>query len=115
MGVAAPAKLTDKDVKKIRRRVRKGERQTDLANEFGVNRKTIRRRLDALESAETERAERIAEKRMRRQVEREKRKLFERERGARFSSPIERRPSGGRRAEKRTAASDPFFEWLDTP
>ncbi len=32
---------------RIRRRVRAGGRQTDLADKFGVNRKTIRRRLDA--------------------------------------------------------------------
>ena len=37
------AKLTDEQVKRIRRRVRAGERLTDLAPEYDVNRKTIRR------------------------------------------------------------------------
>ena len=54
------AKLTDEQVKKIRRRVRAGARLTDLAAEYEVNRKTIRRRLDALELAEAERARRTA-------------------------------------------------------
>ena len=59
----AKPKLTDEQVKKIRRRVRKGERLTDLATEYGVNRKTIRRRLDGLELADLERARRTAAKR----------------------------------------------------
>lgn len=88
------AKLTNSEVKRIRRRVRAGEHQTDLADEFGVNRKTIRRRLNALESVETERAERIAERRLRRQAEREKRKLLEREGRPGFASrraqPVQR-------------------------
>jgi DNA-binding GntR family transcriptional regulator len=54
--VPSRAKLTDEQVKKIRRRVRAGARLTDLAAEYEVNRKTIRRRLDALELAEAERA-----------------------------------------------------------
>ena len=67
----AKAKLTDEQVKKIRRRVRAGERITELTVEYDVNRKTIRRRLDALELADTERARRTsarraAEKRMKR-------------------------------------------------
>jgi hypothetical protein len=111
--VAAPAKLTDADVKRIRRRVRAGEHQTDLANEFGVNRKTIRRRLDTLEAAETERAERMAEKRLRRQAAREKRKLFERERSAGTSAPIEPSRSSGRRSQERTPVRNPYFDWLD--
>jgi hypothetical protein len=45
----AKLKLTNEQVRRIRRRVRAGERVIDLADEFGVNRKTIRRRLDALE------------------------------------------------------------------
>jgi hypothetical protein len=69
--VPAKAKLTDEQIKKIRRRVRAGERITDLALEHDVNRKTIRRRLDALELADAERARRTsarraAEKRMKR-------------------------------------------------
>jgi predicted ArsR family transcriptional regulator len=66
----AELKLTDEDVKRIRRRVRAGERQTDLADKFGVNRKTIRRRLDALERVASERAQRIAAKRLRIQAAR---------------------------------------------
>jgi len=69
--VPAKAKLTDEQVKKIRRRVRAGEQITDLALEYDVNRKTIRRGLDALELADAERARRratrpAAEKRMKR-------------------------------------------------
>ena len=56
----AKAKLTDEHVKKIRRRVRAGEQISDLAREYDVNRKTIRRRLDALELADAERAGRTA-------------------------------------------------------
>src|SRR5947199_2268002 len=67
----AKAKLRDEQVKKIRRRVHAGERITDLTVEYDVNRKTIRRRLDALELADAERARRTAarraeEKRMKR-------------------------------------------------
>jgi hypothetical protein len=87
--VAAKAKLTDQQVKRIRRRVRAGELIIDLAEEFGVDRKTIRRRLDALERAEAERAERIAAKRRRSQAARELRKLLERER-ERGPSPKQR-------------------------
>ena len=64
----APQKLTDVDVKLIRRRLRRGERITDLATEFGVNHKTIRRRLDALEQAEAQEQRRKAAKRLRRQA-----------------------------------------------
>jgi hypothetical protein len=71
MGV--PFKLTDEDLKRTRLRVRAGEHQTHLADEFCVDRKTIRRRLDALEHAEAERAEQVAEKRLRRQAARDKR------------------------------------------
>ena len=106
------AKLTNSDVKRIRRRVRAGECQTDLADEFGVNRKTIRRRLDELERQEKERAERIAEKRLRRQAAREKRKLFEREHTARGVT-LEPHKSSGRSPQKRTPIPNPFFEWLD--
>ena len=69
--MAGTAKLTEEQVKKLRRRVRAGARLTDLAVEYGVNRKTLRRRLDALELADGERAGRTAarraeEKRMKR-------------------------------------------------
>jgi hypothetical protein len=39
--VAAKLKLTDEQVKRIRRRVRAGERVIDLADEFDVDRKTV--------------------------------------------------------------------------
>jgi hypothetical protein len=51
MAVPAKAKLSEEQVKKIRRRVRAGEHQTELAAEYGVDRKTIRRRLDAADQA----------------------------------------------------------------
>jgi SAM-dependent methyltransferase len=65
---------------RARDRVLRGEHQTELAFEFGVNRKTIRRRLDALENTEREHAERAEKRRLHRQAKREKRKLLERER-----------------------------------
>ena len=113
--MAARAKLTDADVKRIRRRVRAGEQQTNLAREFGVNRKTIRRRLDELERAETERAERIAEKRLRRQAAREKRKLFERERDVGGSPEIKLSRSSNPRSPQRTPVRNEYFDWLDRP
>jgi hypothetical protein len=58
--VPAKAKLTPEQVKKIRRRARAGEQITDLALEYRVNRKTIRRRIDAAELADAERARRTA-------------------------------------------------------
>jgi hypothetical protein len=61
--VPAKAKLTGEQVKRIRRRVRAGERITDLVVEYDVNRRTIRRRLDALELADAERARRTAARR----------------------------------------------------
>jgi DNA-binding transcriptional MocR family regulator len=63
VAVPAKAKLSEEQVKKIRRRVRAGELIIDLAAEYGVDRKTIRRRLDALERAERERAQQRAAKR----------------------------------------------------
>lgn len=112
--MAPPFKLTDEDLKRIRRRVRAGERQTDLADEFGVDRKTIRRRLDALEHAEAERAEQVAENRLRRQAAREKRKLVEREHhGAVPSNEVAQ--SNGRSSRKRKRVADPYLDWLDKP
>ena len=84
--VAAKLKLTDEQVKRIRRRVRAGELVIDLADEFDVDRKTIWRRLGDLERAETERTQRIAATRLRRQAARERRMLLERERAAGPSS-----------------------------
>jgi hypothetical protein len=112
--VAAPAKLSEADVKRIRRRVQAGEHQTDLAVEFGVNRKTLRRRLDALEAFERERAARIADKRLRRQAAGEKRKLFERQRDAAGLAASER-SSNGPRAQTRRRVRNPYFDWLDRP
>jgi DNA-binding GntR family transcriptional regulator len=87
--VAPAPKLSDRDVKRIRRRIHTGERQTDIAHEFDVNRRTIRRRLDELERADTERAGHLAAKRVRRQAAREKLKLLERERDSAPAAPIE--------------------------
>jgi transposase len=107
-GVAAPAKLTDAAVKQIRRRMGKGEYQTDLAKEFGVNRKTIRRRVDALERAQAELDARRAANRVRRQAAREKRKLLEREREGAVppihTNPVNRQPR-----------RDAYSDWLDRP
>lgn len=122
--MAAKAKLNDEQVKRIRQRVSSGERLTNLAREFGVNRKTIRRRLDALERAETERAERIAAKRRRSQAARERQKLLERGRGPlpkrRVGRPEPTAPGGnveaynqpGGRPREITLARDKAA-WLD--
>src|SRR5262245_58465863 len=86
---------------------------------IGVNRKTIRRRLDTLERAETDKAERLAEKRLRRQVTREKRKLYERERGTVVGPPIDPGATRSSISEHRTPAPRPkrapnaYHEWLD--
>ncbi len=109
----AKAKLTDEEVKRIRRRVRAGTGVIDLADEFGVSRKTIRRRLDALERAETERAQRIAEKRRRRQAARERRTLREREQAAGFSPRDEGRKPEERLPRERPHVRDPYLEWRD--
>ena len=71
----APQKLTDADVKLIRRRVRRGERISDLAVEFSVDRRTGRRRLDALEQAEAQDILRTAQRRLRRQAAAERERL----------------------------------------
>ena len=55
-------------MKQIRRRLRRGERISDLAVEFSVNRKTIRRRLNQLAQAETEEHGVRHKRRLRRQV-----------------------------------------------
>jgi hypothetical protein len=72
---------------------------TELALEFGVNRKTIRRRLDALELVEAERTGRIAAERFSRWMISERRK--ERERAARFLPEPSRRAAPGRRTGPR--------------
>jgi hypothetical protein len=66
--VAPKPKLTEQQVETIRRRNNKGEHLTVLALEYGVNRKTLRRRLDALAQAEAERAQRIAASRLGKQA-----------------------------------------------
>ena len=109
--MAPRPKLSEADVKRIRRRVRAGEHQIDIAPEFGVNRKTIGRRLEALQRAETERAQRLAEKRLRRQAAREKRKLLERERDA-GAPPLEPSRSTGGLSQQRMSVRDPEHEWL---
>ena len=73
--MAPPPKLTDEQVKKIRRRVERGEELTALADEYGVNRKTLRRRIDALERVESERAQRTAAARLTKQVTAQRKKL----------------------------------------
>lgn len=59
----ARQKLTEEQVKKIRRRVARGERLTALAAEFGVVPRTLRRRIDAAELDEAKRAQDRAAKR----------------------------------------------------
>jgi hypothetical protein len=109
--VGAPAKLTESDVKAIRRRVAKGEYQTDLAREFEVNRRTVRRRLDELDQAEKAEAERIAAVRLQRQAARERRKLTQREAAL---EPVQNRARVSRGTVRRRAP-DAYLEWLDTP
>jgi hypothetical protein len=82
------------------RRFRAGEHLTELAVEYGVNRKTLRRRLDAFELADAEREARIAAKRLRRQAERERRTLRERERVAAPASARSDRARGVRIGER---------------
>jgi hypothetical protein len=111
--MAAPLKLTDADVKRIRRRVRRGEQLTALAAEYGVNRKTIRRRLDALDKSEREQAERTARKRLQRQAAREKRKLLERPRAV-ARSPVEDSEPRNPRGLGSMRPRNYYFDWLDT-
>jgi DNA-binding transcriptional regulator YhcF (GntR family) len=109
--VPAPRKLTDADVAEIRRRAEAGEQLSALADEFGVNRKTIRRHLNALESAEREEAERIATKRLKRQIAAQQRKLKQRDELLANSTVEVAKP--GRR--ERTSSRAEFYAWLDTP
>jgi DNA-binding transcriptional MocR family regulator len=50
--MAAEQKLSETEVKTIRRRLRAGAKRRELAEAYGVNRKTITRRVQALERAE---------------------------------------------------------------
>ena len=113
----ARRKLSDEQVKQIDRRVRRGEDLTDLAVEFGVNRKTIWRRRSVLELEEAEREARIAAKRLRRQAERERRRLRERERASSALSSIRSdRETGGRiGARGGPRRLSPYEQWLETP
>jgi hypothetical protein len=101
--VPAPQKLTYADVKLIRRRARRGARITDLAAEYGVDRKTVRRRLDA--HAQAEAAE--AQPRLRRQAAAERRKLAEREQRAAAPAAVQDRWIGGREMT--------YSDWLARP
>jgi hypothetical protein len=107
----ASRKLTDKQVTEIRRRVRKGEQQSALAVEFGVNRKTIRRRLTELERVEAENAQ----QRLRRQAARERRKLLDREQGVEPSPSHPRDRMARTRLPERARPHDRYAEWLETP
>jgi hypothetical protein len=101
---------------KIRRRVRAGEQQTDIAREYGVNRKTIRRRLDEVEEAKAMAAERVAASRLRRQAAREKQKLRERDQAAAAVSATDTRTSREPSRSRRIHREDPYYlEWLDRP
>jgi hypothetical protein len=109
--VAPAPKLSDRDVIQLRRRIDAGEAQTALALEFGVDRKTIRRRVDLLCAAETAEAEHVALKRLRRRATREKQRLLKRDASYASAVSVER----GEYAGAKPQMSDPFFEWLDTP
>jgi len=121
--VPAERKLSDDDVKRIRRRAGRGESLTALARELEVNRKTLRRRIDALNREEAEQAEEFAARRRWREAARERRKLLDRERG-----PMPKRPPGRPKREAPTdephreegdysltkdSPSQALFEWLN--
>jgi hypothetical protein len=111
--VAPPLKLSDQDVRRIRRRVDAGEQLTALAQKFGVDRKTIRRRLDALAAAEDERTERVAMKRLRTHAARETRRLSAR--NATLVSSERGESQSGAVGATRGYPRDPFEEWLAAP
>ena len=104
--MAPQPKLSDADVKRIRRRVGAGARKCDLAAEYGVNRKTITRRVKNLDERDRLREDALAAKRQARQVQRELRKLRKRK----LASP----GPMGRGKVVPTTRSD-YLEWLDTP
>ncbi len=112
--MAPPLKLTDEQVKKIRRRFQRGEQLTTLAAEHQVDRKTLRRRIDALEQEEAERAERIAAGRLAKQAAAERRKLkaMLRVDPSQGATPAEANP---RQPHEPAPRRDPYHEWLDTP
>jgi hypothetical protein len=113
--MAPPPKLTDDQVKQIRRRVRQGELQTKLVHEYGVTRKTIWRRLEALESKETEEAERLAAKRLGLQATRERQKLRRYDEVNKLAPTDTNQTTQGSASTKPTQELDPKREWLATP
>jgi hypothetical protein len=112
--MAPEPKLSDADVKRMRQLVRRGAQQTDLADEYGVNRKTIWRRLTELERAEKEHAERLAAKRLRWQAERERRKLRQLGREGDAEATARGAPATPP-SLRRSLAHDPYIDWLDRP
>ena len=104
-------------MKRIGRRVRAGERLSELAVEYGVNRKTIRRRLDAAALAAAERArqraaKRAEQKRLQR-LERAPRvpTMQARSRAAAAASPPGR--GGGEGRVLRSARTHSYADWLN--
>lgn len=113
--MAPTPKLTDTQVKAIRRRIGKGEQRIDLPLEFGVDRKTIYRRVGELERDEMEEAERVAVKRRRNQARRERGKLLDRENANAVPPPLaERRPVKRAAPNPSGRLSDDYASWLDT-
>jgi hypothetical protein len=125
----AKAKLTDAQVKRIRRQVRAGALQSELAVDYGVNRKTIRRRLDALERTAAERT-RSAEQRRLQRLERRAEAAARSEQARPLGAPeaaarsVQRDDGGpaaavtvrGRRADGRMLRREREFsytDWLD--
>jgi hypothetical protein len=113
--VGAKQKLTDEQVKMIRRRVRKREPLTRLAVEYGVNRKTLRRRLDALEQAEAEQAAHLSAKRLRWQAKRERLKLAGRDRIHQPAETETDRLTARLRPAEQAPRRDAHEAWLDIP
>ena len=104
--MAPRPKLSDADVKRIRRRVDAGARRCDLAAEYGVDRKTITRRLKNLNERDRQREAALAAKRQARQVQRELKKL--RRRKLASSGPVVR-------GKVIPTTKDDYLQWLDTP
>jgi hypothetical protein len=100
--MAPSRKLTDRQVRQIRRRLKSGEPLTTLARELGVDRKTLRRNVDDQERQEHEREERRKVRRSRRRDE----------------SPQDRDGIGMAIPRTRIPPArgvDPKLEWLSSP
>ena len=114
--MAPKPKLSETDVKTIRRRARAGARICDLAAEYKVNRKTITRRLASLDERERQREAVRAAKRLARQVRRERRKLHARDQ---LASSVQRERGAveptGPAGSLLLATTTDFLEWLDRP